>query len=139
MLVVPADGTLALAQFLKEGRVLQPYACLFVNDFIPDHNTALVDLQECAVPGYARLLMGPPSVVLPQADGSAIMRWSGLIWGGFSPPPVQTAFGYFVVQLDSHAVLRLLWVERMSPKILISGPTVAIAFSSQLVVQTLFG
>jgi hypothetical protein len=139
MLVVPSDGTLALAQFLAQGRALLPYAALYVNDYIPDHTTTRGDLQECAVPGYARQAMGSPASILGQADGSTIMRWGGVVFSGFGPPPVQTAYGYFVVQLDSLAVLRLLWVERMSPKIVINAPSVAIALAPQLIVQTLFG
>jgi hypothetical protein len=139
MLVVPASGTLCIAQFLAAGRALIPYACLYVNDYVPDKTTQLTDLQECAVPGYARQLMGPAASILGQADGSAIMRWAGVLWSGFGPPPVQTAFGYFVVQLDLSAVVRLLWVERMSPKIPITNPAIAIALAPQLVVQTLFG
>jgi hypothetical protein len=139
MLVVPSDGTLALAQFLSAGRALLPYAALFVNDYVPDHTTTLADLQECAVPGYARLPLGPATSILGQPDGSTILRWPGVTFAAFAPPPAQTAYGYFVLQLDATATLRLLWVERMSPKILLATPDVAIALAPQLVVQTLFG
>lgn len=139
MLVVPSEGTKTLAQFLATGRPLTPYVALFVNDYIPDHTTTLADLQECVVPGYARILLGAPASILGQADGSTIMRWASVTWAGFAPPPVQTAFGYFAVQVDAMNVLRLLWLERMTPKIPIINPTIGIAFAPQLVVQTLFG
>lgn len=138
MLVVPADGTLALAQFLAQGRALLPYAALFANDYVPDHTTTLANLTEASFPGYSRLLLGSPTSVVGQADGTALMRWAPVIWDS-APGAPQKSYGYYVVQLDATLTLRLLWVERMSPVMDWSAPNQQLALNPQFVTQTLFG
>lgn len=139
MLVVPADGTLALAEFLAGGRALFPTMGLFINNVIPDHTFTLGSLVEASFPGYARQVMGAPAPPVNQADGSALMTWSPVVFSNSAPGPGQVAYGYFVVMLDSSAVLRLLWLERMSPSVDFGIAGTNLSVSAQLVDQTLFG
>jgi hypothetical protein len=139
MLVVPADGTLALAEFLGAGIQLNPTAALFINNIIPAKTTTLADLTEASFPGYARQPMGPPSPITGQPDQSALMLWSPVIWSASAPALGQIAYGYYVVQLDATLTLRLLWLETGTPPVDWSVPGQNLSLSPQLAVQSLFG
>lgn len=139
MLVVPRSGTLLLARLLGLGPTLSPTMGLFVNNFFPDHNTTMADLTEASFPGYGRSGMGGPAPINPQADGSAIMLWSPVMFSA-SSPAAQIAYGYFTVQTDPVTeVVTLAWIERVAPPIDWSIPGQVLMVNPQLVVQTLFG
>jgi hypothetical protein len=139
MLVVPADGSLALMQFLATGKALQPYVGLFANNFVPTKTTALIDLIEASFPGYARQYLGNAVSVIAQADGSSLARWNPVVWASTAVMPGQVSYGYFVVQLDASLVVRLLWVERMIPSVDWSVPNQNVTLNPSLADISLFG
>lgn len=139
MLVVPRSGTLLLARLLGLGPTLSPTMGLFVNNIFPTHDTTMADITEASFAGYGRQGMGGPAPINPQADGSAIMLWSPVMFSA-TAPAAQTAYGYFVVQTDPVTeVVTLAWIERVAPAIDWSIPGQALLVNPQLVVQTLFG
>jgi hypothetical protein len=139
MLVVPADGSLALMQFLSTGFALLPYVGLFANNINPTKLTALTDLIEASFPGYTRKYLAGPSSVQAQADGSCIARWNPVVWASTAPMTGQASYGYFVVQLDAALVVRLLWLERVAPVVDWSVPGQTLALTVQLGDLSLFG
>jgi hypothetical protein len=139
MLVVPRDGTLALMQFLATGRQLSPFAALFTNNVTPDHTATLATFTEATFAGYHRIAMGPPSGVALLPSGATRLTWGQVVWRAMPLMPIETVYGVFVVQLDAALVLRLLWCEKMTPKISLPIPTLNLVFNPVFDFSTLSG
>ncbi len=139
MLVVPQDGALFLQELWRTGGDLDPQAALFINNLVPTVNTTLSDLIEASFDGYARANMGTPHAPEHGPGGSAILKWDPVLWSTGTGLPAQTAFGYFVVQLDGLSHLRLLWLEKMTPSVDFSHPSQSLVANLLLVTKSLFG
>jgi hypothetical protein len=139
MLVVPRDGTLALMQFLAAGRQLSPFAALFTNNVTPDHTATLATFAEATFAGYHRVAMGPPTGAALLPSGATRLTWPQVVCGAIPLMPIETVYGVFVVQLDASLVLRLLWCEKLTPKMSLPIPTLNLVFTPVFDFSTLFG
>jgi hypothetical protein len=139
VLVVPRDGTLALMQFLATGKQLSPFAALFANDVMPDHTATLGTFAEATFAGYSRQPMGPPSAITLLPSGATRLTWGQVVWSALPEMPIETVYGVFIVQLDASLSLRLLWCERMAPKISLPVPVLNLVFNAVWDFSTMFG
>jgi hypothetical protein len=139
MLVVPAEGTKALMEFLATGVQLSPYVGLFANDYTPTQADTLASFTEATFVGYSRKAMGPPTGVVALPDHSTRLTWPNVVWFAGSMLPPQTVYGVFVVQLDASLVTRVLWAERMTPPVTMVIPTAVLQFTPRFDFSSLFG
>jgi hypothetical protein len=121
VLVIPQDGTLALAEFLRRGIALRPFAALYINNYNPVQTTTLADLTEASYVGYARQLLATWTPAVADGTNGAVISAPASFWHGTGPPPPQRVYGWFALQLDWTATPRLLWAERGSPSVVL-GP-----------------
>jgi len=137
-LVITSEGTQALLGFLQRGIQLSPFVGLFVNDVVPASGFTLASLVEASFVGYSRQPMGPATGLVSLPGGAARLTWPVALWFASGDPPTQTAYGYFVVQLDWTATPRLLWIERMAPKVSLPVPTDILQLSPLFDFSSLF-
>ena len=139
MLVVTAEGTLAMMRMLVAGVAPQPVAHLFQNNVVPDHTFSLASFVENSFPGYAAQNAFPDVSVAGQPSGDALITWQSLNWlpSGIT---AELSYGYYITDLDPVTALQVvLWCERGTPTVDWSVPSTALTLQPKFDFQTLFG
>jgi hypothetical protein len=138
MMIVPADGSLALMGFLTRGIALNPFCGLFVNNVFPDFTFNLGSFVEASFVGYARKPVGLAVGVAALPGGGARVSFAPINFTGGVGAPDQTCYGYFMVQLDWVLTPRLLWCERMAPTATMPAPIQNLSVTSVFDFSSLF-
>ena len=79
--------------------------CLYVNDYVPDEGTTIVNLTDCTATGYARITLTTTSWTTSQVSGQSTASYAEQT---FTITDSATVYGYYLLDASNN----LLLVER---------------------------
>jgi len=134
-LVVPQVGALALleeliaAMYTGAGVVT---VHLYQNNVIPGPGDTLATYTEATFDGYAAVNVTTLGLPFTNVNGQAEQDWNGSNFAMTGSTTPNTIYGYYVTLTPGGGSPALLWAERFSAPISMSGPTNTINVYPQL-------